>query len=262
MASNHSSYPHSIIDVAGMDDMNTVLQEAEIFEAQAKGSPFTWWNNQEDNPISKKIDHSLINQAWENSFPDSFAEYLEPDQSDHAPCLFRTPSVRSRIRKPFKFYHHIIDNPEFLVTVDNAWHPESIVGTAQFKLMRSMKCLKKDLRGLNKRHYSGISERIKQQGAKVEGLQRALLTSPDRATAVEEHRERDTLNKLFTAEQKFYRQRSRVRRADVGDRNMTFYHKTVNQRVTQNHIHYLQDEDNNFFGTTSAIKEHSVAYFQ
>lgn len=74
--------------------------------------------------------------------------------------------------------------------------------------------------------------------------------------------ERDTLNKLFTAEQKFYRQRSRVRRADVGDRNMTFYHKTVNQRVTQNHIHYLQDEDNNFFGTTSAIKEHSVAYFQ
>ncbi|KAF3526236.1 hypothetical protein F2Q69_00051196 [Brassica cretica] len=246
-----------------MDDMNTVLQEeAEIFEAQAKGSPFTWWNNQEDNPISKKIDHSLINQAWANSFPDSFAEYLEPDQSDPAPCLFRTPSVRSRIRKPFKFYHHIIDNPEFLVTVGNAWHPESIVGIAQFKLMRSMKCLKKDLRGLNKRHYSGISERVKQQGAKVEVLQRALLTSPDRATDVEEHRERDTLNKLFTAEQKFYRQRSRVRWADVGDRNTTFYHKTVNQRVTQNHIHYLRDEDNNFFGTTSAIKEHSAAYFQ
>ena len=190
--SNHSSYPLSIIDVAGMDDMVTVLQVAEIFEEQAKGSPFTWWNNQEDNPIAKKIDHSLINQAWANSFPDSFAEYLEPDQSDHAPCLFRTPSVRSRIRKPFKFYHHIIDNPEFLVTVGNAWHPESIVGTAQFKLMRSMKCLKKDLRGLNKRHYSGISERVKQQGAQVEVLQRALLTSPDRATAVEEHRERHT----------------------------------------------------------------------
>ena len=139
-----------------------------------------------------------------------------------------------------------------------------------------MKCLKKDLRRLNKRHYSGIlervkeqgarysgiSERVKEQGERVEVLQWVLLTNPNRATAVEEHRERDKLNKLLTAEQKFYRQRSRVRWADIGDRNTSFYHKTVDQRVTQNHIHFLRDENESFIGTNSGIKDHSAAYLQ
>ncbi|VVA98877.1 unnamed protein product [Arabis nemorensis] len=38
--------------------------DAELFEAQAKGLQFSWWNNQDDNPISKKIDHAFINRYW------------------------------------------------------------------------------------------------------------------------------------------------------------------------------------------------------
>lgn len=49
--------PHGLI----IDDMNLMLQEDELFEAQAKGVPFTWWNNNEADPISKRIDHALIN---------------------------------------------------------------------------------------------------------------------------------------------------------------------------------------------------------
>ncbi|KAG2307374.1 hypothetical protein Bca52824_027122 [Brassica carinata] len=222
--------------------MADALQEAELFEVQTKGSPFTWWNNNQTTPVSKKIDHALINQAWSQKFPDAFAEFLEPLQSDHAPCVFRIPALQRRKRKPFKFYHHVADHPEFLPSVSESWNPASVIGSDQFKLVRSLKMLKKVLKGLNNTHFSGISKKVKEQSKKVAALQSLLLSDPQSDTAVEEHQERAKLNVLLTAEHKFYRQRSRVRWADVGDRNTPFFHKTVAQRNNMNHIHYLRDQ--------------------
>ncbi|KAL0652091.1 hypothetical protein Bca4012_094782 [Brassica carinata] len=212
--------------------------------------------------LSIQIDHAFINQVWTSWFPDAYADFVEPGQSDHAACIFKIPSLRRYSRKPFKFYHHIIDHPEYPTVVAEAWNPGSIMGSNQFKLVRSMKVMKKELKKINTTHFSGISMRVKDQSVKVEALQRELLTQPNAANAVEEHRERDKLNILLTAEQKCFRQRSRARWADVGDRNTPFFHKTVTQRNTRNHIHYLRDENDNFLGTTAEIKSHAAAYFK
>lgn len=227
---HHSGYPLRAVDDTGMEGMNLALQDAELFEAPMNGVPFTWMNNNDAGPVSKRIDHALINQVWASRFPEAYADFTEPGQSDHAACNFKIPSLRRYSRKPFKFFHHIIDHPDYASVVASAWNPGAITGSIQYKLVRSMKLLKKELRNINTRHFSGIFTRVKDQTSKVEALQRALLTDPDVATAVEEHRERDKLNVLLNAEQKFYRQRSRVRWADVGDRNTPFFHKTVMQR--------------------------------
>nr|VDC90345.1 unnamed protein product [Brassica oleracea] len=260
--SHHSNHISTLVDVAGMDDANLSLQDAQLFEAQVKGLPYTWRNMQDDNPISTKIDHAFINQAWSSSFPDSYAEFLDPSQSDHAPCLFRMPSISRRIVKPFKFFHHVIDHPEYAGTVSESWNCGEIVGTNQFKLVRSLKKLKRPLRSLNKRHFSGITQRVKAQKEIVDAHQRTLLTALNQNTAWEEHSERDKLNVLLTAEEKYYRQRSRVRWADVGDRNTPFYHKTVSQHASRNHIHYLKDSNDHLLFSTDAIKAHAADYFQ
>ncbi|KAF2617129.1 hypothetical protein F2Q68_00041238 [Brassica cretica] len=234
---NHSGYPHRVVDDIGMEDLNLTLQDVELFEAPAKG-------------------------VWASRFPDAYADFVEPRQSDHATCIFKIPSLRRYSRKPFKFYHHIINHPEYPTVVAEGWNPGSIMGSNQFKLVRSMKVMKKELRKINTTHFSDISMRVKDHTVKVEALQRELLTQPNAANAVDEHRERDKLNILLTAEHKFFRQRSRVRWADVGDRNTPFLYKAVTQRNTYNHIHYLRDENANFLGTTAEIKSHTAAYFK
>lgn len=259
---HHSGYPSHVVDSSGMQEANEALQDAGLFEAQAKGTPFTWSNNNDQDPVSKRIDHTLVNQIWADHFRDSYGDLLEPGQSDHSPCIVKVPSLRRKSRKPFKFCHHIIDHPDYSSAVAAAWNPGSITGSAQFKLVRTMKMLKKDLRGINKRHFSGISERVKGQSAKVVGLQRQLLTQPNSALAGKEYMERDKLNLLLNAEQKFFRHRSRVRWAVVGDRNTSLYHNTGTQRNSRNHIHFLKDENDNFLGSTADIKAHSVTYFQ
>ncbi|WZZ44327.1 hypothetical protein YC2023_040586 [Brassica napus] len=189
------------VDVSGMENLNLATQKAQIFEAQYKGLSFTWWNNQEATPISKKINHAFINQEWANKFPDGYAEFLEPHQSDHAPWLFRLPSAQRRVPKPFKFFNHIVDHPLFEDTVRAAWHPGEIIGICQFKLVRSLKLLEKELRRINKTHYSGISQRVKDQGEIVSQLQRRLLTQPDPQPAVQEHEAREKWQILAKAEE-------------------------------------------------------------
>lgn len=122
--------------------------------------------------------------------------------------------------------------------------------------------LKAVLRRLNKRNFSGISQRVKDQKVIVDGLQRSLLTIPDSATAREKHIQREKLNVLLTAEEKYYRQRSRARWTDVGDRNTVFYHSMVTQHVTRNHIHFLKDGNDRVIFTTDELKTHSAQYFQ
>ncbi|KAH0943097.1 LOW QUALITY PROTEIN: hypothetical protein HID58_002734, partial [Brassica napus] len=260
--SHHSNHLTSRVDETGMEDANIGLQDAQLFEAQAKGLPFTWRNSQDNNPISTRIDHAFINQAWLTSFPDSYADFLDPSQSDHAPCLFRMPSIRRQVVKSFKFFHHVIDPPEYADTVRQAWNYAQITGTDQFKLVRSLKLLKRPLRLLNKRHFSGISQRVKAQKERVDVLQRSLLTTPDIPTAREEHIQRDKLNVLLKAEEKFYKQRSRVRWAGVGDRNTPFYHRTVSSHASRNHIHYLKDSDDRLYYSIDEIKSHAADYFQ
>ncbi|XP_033142170.1 uncharacterized protein LOC117132395 [Brassica rapa] len=132
--SHHSNHLTSRVDDSGIDDANIGLQDAQLFEAQAKGLPFTWRNSQDDNPISTKIDHAFINQPWSTAFPDSYADFLDPSQSDHTPCLLRMPSIRRQVIKPFKFFHHVIDHPEYAEKVTEAWSWDQITGTDQFKL--------------------------------------------------------------------------------------------------------------------------------
>ena len=260
-SSHHSNHLVAHTDDSGMDEANIGLQDAQLFEAQSKGLPFTWRNCQDNNPISTKIDHAFINQPWSSSFPDSFADFLDPSQSDHAPCFFRMPAMRRQIIKPFKFFHHVIDHPEYAETVTEAWNCGQITGTDQYKLVRSMKLLKRPLRRLNKRHFSGISQRVKAQKEKVDQLQRRLLTLPDGDTAREEHLERDKLNTLLKAEEKYYKQRSRVRWASVGDRNTPFYHSMVTHHASRNHIHFLKDANDNSIYGVEEIKAHAADYF-
>ena len=48
----------------------------------------------------------------------------------------------------------------------------------------------------------------------------------------------------------------------MGDRDTSFYHKSVVQRASQNYIHFLRDSHDQMINTTEGIKDHVVEYFK
>ncbi|CAL9237898.1 unnamed protein product [Arabidopsis halleri] len=122
--------------------------------------------------------------------------------------------------------------------------------------------LKSTLRRLNKRHFSGISERVKAEERKLAVLHGQLLANPTTELAREEHLVRAKWKTLCAAEEKFYRQRSRVKWMDLGDRNTSFFHRSLVQRLNRNHIHFLIDHSGRRIQLGSEIKAHAAAYFE
>jgi len=207
---HHSDFPIADIDLQGVSDFEFALQDSNLFEAPSKGLPFTWWNHREEEPISKRIDHAFINEHWAKSFPDAYSEFLEPVQSDHAPCLFSVLNLRRVVNKPFKFYCHIVDHPDYSAIVDHEWSAGTISGSCQFKLHRALKLPKPCMRSLNRTHFSGITTRVKEKAEEVVALQRRILCSPSPTLAREENIASEEWNKLLVAEEKFFMQKSRV----------------------------------------------------
>ncbi|XP_010468560.1 PREDICTED: uncharacterized protein LOC104748650 [Camelina sativa] len=134
-------------------------------------------------------------------------------------------------------------------------------GLNQFRVAKSLKALKPALWKLNRTHFSGISQRVKEE-QKLDILQRAILTNPTDQLAREERRVREKWKFLSNAEEKFFRQRSRIKWAHLGDRNTAFFHKIVIARTNKNHIHFLHDQSGRRINESTELKEHAACYFE
>ncbi|XP_052198247.1 uncharacterized protein LOC127805524 [Diospyros lotus] len=71
-------------------------------------------------------------------------------------------SPNSRRSHSFKFFNMWAQHEQFIPTVREAWE-QQWPGTHQFKLCKKLKGLKGPLKGLNKKHFSHISERASEQ---------------------------------------------------------------------------------------------------
>lgn len=104
----------------GISDFRHCISSANLFDLSFRGNLFTWWNNQEANPIVKKLDRVLINGNWQLNFSDSYADFGDIDVSDHRPCcLIMGTSKRPKV--PFKISHFLFQHKEFLPRTAIHW---------------------------------------------------------------------------------------------------------------------------------------------
>ncbi|XP_010554501.1 PREDICTED: uncharacterized protein LOC104824202 [Tarenaya hassleriana] len=188
------------------------------------GSMFTWCNNQTDDPLSVKLDRAMGNTKWREAYPNAFAEFAPPGHSDHTPCLIRFP-----------------DTPR--------------------QLCSSLKQLKRPLRALNSKRFSQLSQRVQEAQICLSRTQDRVLNTPTPELIAEEKSQRQNYMILAAAEERFYRQRSRIQWLRMGDKNTAYFHRCTSSRIARNHIHYLEDENGNRLTTLTQIKAHVVSFY-
>lgn len=119
--SDHSRATDYSSNTAGMRDFQNTVSYCDISDLSSSGPAFTWINNQDVNPIGKKLDRALINSAWLSQFPYSHVCYEAGGISDHSRCVIHLASINTGHRKPFKFYNFMITHPSFMSIVQQVW---------------------------------------------------------------------------------------------------------------------------------------------
>ncbi|KAL2246246.1 UNVERIFIED_CONTAM: hypothetical protein Sindi_2892800 [Sesamum indicum] len=132
-----------------------------LHDVPTTGCYYTWYSNNESNPVWCKLDQVLYNNEWLDGSLHCSAHFNPPGcLSDHSPNIISIFDPTPTKPKSFRFFNMWADHPNFLATVEARWNL-SVDGTPQFSLCRRLKALKGALKAFNTQHYSHISTRAK-----------------------------------------------------------------------------------------------------
>ena len=250
------SIPASLNVDRKMRNFRNCLMDAELSDLVYKGNTFTWWNKSKTRPVAKKLDRILVNDSWSSTFPTSFGLFGNPDFSDHASCGVVLDEVITKVKRPFKFFNFLLQNPEFPNLVRDNWFSLNVVGSAMFRVTKKLKTLKKPIRDFNRQNYSNIEKRTKEAHDFLLSCQDRTLSNPSLSNA---EQELETVRKwqiLSKAEESFFLQKSRVLWFAEGDGNTRYFHRMAAARNSFNAITSLLDVNGVQISSQQGIIDH------
>lgn len=193
----------------GIQEFRDYVSYVGLFDLSIRGNLFTWWNNQEANPIAKKLDQILINDRWQLRFPLSFDHFGEPDISDHSPvCLVL--GNRVGFKKQLMVSHFFLQHQDFLPRVVHHWHSTWVAGSEMFSFYKKLKLLKHVIMDINREHFSNLENSVKEAHSNLLDCQNHLLVNPLITSSAREKQAHKKWMTLSLAEEKFLLQRFRV----------------------------------------------------
>lgn len=249
----------------GMRHFQEVVSDCGLTDLPYDGAQFTWWNSRSEDPIGKKIDRALVNNAWLSCYPQSYAHFEAGGVSDHARCYIRCSSIQNEARKPFRFFNYLTEHPDFLHTVAEVWNSSNTIHQSRAALSsfhKKLKTLKEALRALNRTHYGDLPNQTKQAYEELCECQNQALLDPGPVTFARAAAASEKWNHLARIEEKYFRQKSCVRWLQAGDHNTKYFHRIAQARAARNKIRRLITAHGDILTSQLDIKKEAVNHFQ
>ncbi|KAF9663490.1 hypothetical protein SADUNF_Sadunf17G0055900 [Salix dunnii] len=235
-------------------DSNGGLQSN--LEIPFKGIKYTWHNGQTDESmIMKKLDWVIGNNAFANRWPEAKAHFQTKSVSGHSSMAMQLSSALSHPRPSFKFLNLWTDREDFLPLVVEAWQ-RPVHGSPMFKLTTKLQLVKASLKKWHKENRSH---------AKLNWDMAQGRLDNDRNSVEAKMLERQaacSYQKLYKEEESFYRQSSIIQWLTLGDKNTSFFHRTLVHRRMRNKITSLEDRKGNVIHDQQGLGRVAIACYK
>lgn len=242
-----------------MVEFKESVTQLGITDLRCTGPLFTWWDSNIASPTYKKLDRCLVNGVWLNKYHMSLASILPRGLSDHCPIAVNMGMEQERIRKPFQFFNHLINLPNFLDEVRAAWR-DDVIGNPWFILTTKLRRVKDAMRKLNA-EKGNLHNGVLHARVSLLDFQRSLPALPSQAQLEEENTLIQALQNALLTEEIFLKQKSRVMWLKHGDGNNKFFFNACRGRWNQNKILQLDDDLGNTYTTHSDISRVATDYY-
>jgi mannosylglycoprotein endo-beta-mannosidase len=245
------------------DDFKDCITHSELLQAPYTGLKYSWHNGQHGSQsIQKKLDWVFGNPQLFSTWPATNALFQTHSISDHSAMILSLLSPSKHPHSPFKFLNTWADHRDFIATVATSWQLP-VRGNPMYQFTTKLKRLKIDLKLFHRQHSSNITGRVVNAKAKWDAAQFDLNRNPaSETTKLTERTLALQYQQLCKDEESYFKQKSRVQWMHLGDRNTSFFHKSLLHRQVRNRIHNLQDDTGNLIHDPQEIGRMASTYFE
>ncbi|GJX54328.1 hypothetical protein Tco_0282697, partial [Tanacetum coccineum] len=237
----------SNIDIS-MREFKECVDEVEVSEVQRSGLNFTW--NQKprgEDGILKKIDRIMANQDFTDVFIGAHAIFQPYRISDHSPAVLKIPMCYKVIPMPFKFANILVHNERFKDLIKEGWSMH-FSGFSMFCVVQKLKSLKKPIHKLLY-GYGNLYENVKRLRVEVDKVQADLDADPFNPNLREEEAAYvQAFNDALIMEERFLKQKEKIKWLRVDDSNLVYFYKMVKSHVSRSRIDGMSNSDGVSFG--------------
>lgn len=201
-----------------------------------QGAVFTWSNGK----VKEILDRGFCNADWRLNFPEAKVVHLPRIRSDHCPVLVQLqPSLgAARTNPPFRFQAMWMQHKDYYAFVNEAWSKSTE------PIEHKIASLASELTTWNKQVFGNILIIFKQKRrllARIGGIQRSCCHNDNQSLRKLELKLIKQYEELRDSETMLWKQKSREKWIQEGDRNTKFFHLTTLVRRRRNKIDGLFD---------------------
>ncbi|XP_061998915.1 uncharacterized protein LOC133716212 [Rosa rugosa] len=199
--------------------MKTWVQQDGMIDLGYHGADYTW----SGGTVKERLDRGFCNSDWRLLFPEAKVQHLAKMKSDHCPLLLRLQNqFRScRVDPPFRFYAMWMQHSHYSEFIANTWNET----TGEF--MSKIKHLAMNLGKWNREVFGNIFHQKKRLLARICGIQKQRCTNDNPFLIDLEKKLILEYEDIKDREALLWRQKSREKWVQGGDRNTKFFHITT-----------------------------------
>lgn len=247
---------------AMIDAFRNGLTDCDLTDLGYAGPIFTWSNQRTDVELVRcRLDRFCGDSSWCALAPQAHVQHLSHPGSDHVPVFLNLrgsdSGSRGRRRKPWRFNGHWVRQSACEDVVRKEWN--SIPASDCFdKLFEGVEACQMGLRRWSSDGHNNPRKKIEEI---LKNLQKLNLGPQTVESTAEAAGLRAELERVYSDEAIFWKQRSKTLWAREGDRNTSYFHSVATKRKENNSIKGLYNSFGVWCGEDQEIEGIIHQYF-
>ncbi|KAJ4749124.1 DNAse I-like superfamily protein [Rhynchospora pubera] len=230
-----------------------MIAKSGLMDLGYHGAAYTWSNKRQPHSIIlQRLDRALATVPWCNAFPAAKLFHLPKANSDHCPILLSLEPDKKKVKRSFKFENWWLYREGFKEICENA------IGNGEQSWDSVTKRLKKEVQKWVRTVRSPQTEltELEQQLVQIQ------MAQPTQSNFNVDQQLQEEYNSRLLEVEAYWAQRARIKWAQHGDLNTSFFHHSVTKRRTINRISSLVKEDGSVIADEKYVRKAFVEHYK
>ncbi|KAM1304224.1 hypothetical protein ACFX2F_021920 [Malus domestica] len=209
-----------------------------------------------------RLDRCLGNFQWIDAWSLLECSTLPRISSDHCPLLVSFSKLTITPKAPFRFHSMWLDHQDFFPLVEDVWKSSNFYGCPMYVLGAKLRVLKSRIKVWNKSVFGDVNMNVDKAFDALDEIQKEISSlGPSEERFTKEDNASLCVQNALIAQEKFYRDKSRIKWLSEGDNNTSFFHSMVKIRKLHRSLAVMRD-GNRVLDNQMDISQHVITYFQ